>query len=403
MFLLGVSPLHAEELHRVWSTPFTERLVNQEVSVDPLARKPLVPVVKEPDAGGAALWYGTVLHRVGTDLNRDARMNAFAVQYDGPRATRVWYDANGNGDLTDDPEPRLYAHSSSTDARSFFVDLAWVRAREGTDYPVSRRVRVLLDPADSSAAPSYRTQNVFGRTGRVVLGGRAHLAMLMDGNADGLYTEDFADGIFVDLDDDRQLSIDQMSPEFGPFAVPFEMEGRSYRCRPLDPRGDVLEWTDLGPAPLRTEVVPGAEAPDFAFPDSAGHPRRLIEWRGRWVVLSFWASWCSACVHQAPALRELFERWHGEGLEMVGISFDEDVNAARAFRKQAGQTWPTRISGRRYWEEPVGRLYQAGGAGLLFLVDPSGRVYGRYTDVPELAQTVEFAMSGTLHVGAADR
>jgi len=254
----------------------------------------------------------------------------------------------------------------------------------------------VLGPLEPGTQPSCRTQNVFGRAARVELGGRTRHAMLMDGNVDGLYTDDFADGVFVDLDEDRTLSIDMMSPEFGPFSVPFEMAGRSLRCRPLDPRGEVLEWTDLGPAPERTAIVPGALAPDFTFPDSNGRVRRLSDWRGRWVVVSFWASWCSACVGQAPDLRALYEQWHGRGLEMVGVSFDEDPNEATTFRARAGHAWPTRVTGHGYWEEPVGRLYRAGGAGLLYLVDPEGRIQGRYTDALALARVVSSILTRSL-------
>lgn len=385
----GAEPPVAAGAPRSWTTPFTEQLANLEVSVDRLTPLPAEPMTREPDAGAAELWYGNVLHRVGNDLDRDVRLTLFAVRYDARHAARVWYDANRNGDLADDPEPRLYAHPSSPDARSFLVDLEWRSRHAGSELPVARRLRFVLAPLDpAGAAPEYRTQVVFGRTGRVTLDGRSLSAMLFDGNVDGLYTDDFADGVFVDLDGDRRLSIEMTSPEFGPFAVPFEMEGRSYRCRPLDPRGDALEWTDLGAAPHRTEVQAGALAPDFSFPDSSGRTRHLSEWRGRWVVVDFWASWCSACVDQAPGLRELYQRWHGRGLEMVGVSFDAEAGEAIAFRERAGHTWPTRITGRRFWEEPVGRLYQAGGAGLLILVDPSGRVHGRYTDAGHLQRVL---------------
>jgi len=208
---------------RTWTTPFTEQLVNQEVDVGALTLTPQLPLVREAEARGATLWYGHTLHRVGTDLDRDARLTLFAVRYEGRHAERVWFDANRNGDLTDDPEPRLYAHPSGDEARCFLADLGWVRPHHDKELSVTRRLRLVLGPLDAGTGPSCRTQNVFGRAARVEIGGRTHHAMLMDGNVDGLYTDDFADGVFVDLDEDRKLSIDLMSPEFGPFSVAFEM------------------------------------------------------------------------------------------------------------------------------------------------------------------------------------
>ncbi len=72
-----------------------------------------------------------------------------------------------------------------------------------------------------------------------------------------------------------------------------------------------------------------AEAPiAFTFPDLNGKPRALAEWRGKVVLLNFWAPWCPPCVKEIPNLVELQRRHGGEGLQVVGITIDTGEHAA---------------------------------------------------------------------------
>ena len=368
---------------------FEERLANLEGAAEPMARSTAEPIVREPLAHATTgFWYGQVLYRTGPDPNADARYATFAVQYRGASAQSVWFDANRNGDFTDDPPVTLYDFPSPAGARSLIVDLAWRTRDAEVERAVVRKLRIVLDPVAVGEAPSFRIQMVMGRMAEITLQGKTHLAALMDGNDDGLYTEAFGDGVFIDLDDDRHLDVDMMSPEFGPFSVPFDMGGRRYRCRPLDPEGAAVELADLGPADAAPFAAVGKPAPSFAFNGPSGAPMRLEDWRGRWVVVYFWASWCSACHAQSDALREMYERRHPGGLEIVGVSYDEDIERMRAFRAVSLQTWPTTFSGRRFWEDPVGRRYQARGAGMMVLVRPDGLLDGTYTDVATLEARV---------------
>jgi thiol-disulfide isomerase/thioredoxin len=364
---------------------FEERLTNLEVAAAELSQSSAEPIVREPTPHPAvAFWYGRVSYRAGPDPNADARDASFAVQFRGASAESVWFDANHDADFTDDPPVTLYDYPSPVGARSFFVDMSWRTRHDGVEWPVSRKFRIVLDPVSVGAAPTYRIQIVMGRMAQVTLAGRSHLAVLMDGDTDGLYTEGFGDGVFVDLDDDRHIDVDMMSPEFGPFSVPFDLAGRRYRCRPLDPQGAAIELTDVGPADGGEFAAVGRPAPDFWFTGSEGAPLHLADWRGHWVVVHFWASWCSACQVQADALRELYQRRHPGGFEIVGVSYDEDLGRMRAFRAEAGHPWPTTFSGRRFWEDPVGRRYRARGVGTMYLVRPDGLLEGTYTDVATL-------------------
>ena len=72
-----------------------------------------------------------------------------------------------------------------------------------------------------------------------------------------------------------------------------------------------------------------ATAPEFALRDLAGKSHRLAEWRGKLVLLNFWATWCPPCREEIPLFIDLQRRYAGQGLQIVGISIDDPAAVAR--------------------------------------------------------------------------
>ena len=125
------------------------------------------------------------------------------------------------------------------------------------------------------------------------------------------------------------------------------------------------------PAPLS-----GAMAPDFAAIDSNGARLRLSDFRGRVVVLNFWASWCAPCTEETPWFVEFQKKYGGDGLAVVGVSLDDDGwKSVRPFI--AGM----RVNYRMVLaDEQITRLY--GGVDALpvtVIIDRSGRIAETYT------------------------
>jgi thiol-disulfide isomerase/thioredoxin len=75
-------------------------------------------------------------------------------------------------------------------------------------------------------------------------------------------------------------------------------------------------------APAPVSSGPPETLPDFSLPDLSGTPRRLSDWRGRPLVINFWASWCEPCRREIPLLQELRRENARNGLEVVGIAVD---------------------------------------------------------------------------------
>jgi peroxiredoxin len=86
--------------------------------------------------------------------------------------------------------------------------------------------------------------------------------------------------------------------------------------------------------------IAGKTADDFAL-EMDGKPQHLSDYRGKMVVLNFWASWCPPCVEEAPALNRLQRHIAAKGGTVLGFSIDEDPAAYDKFLKQFAINFPT--------------------------------------------------------------
>jgi thiol-disulfide isomerase/thioredoxin len=72
------------------------------------------------------------------------------------------------------------------------------------------------------------------------------------------------------------------------------------------------------------------DAPDFSAPDLQGKSVSLSDYRGKVVLINFWATWCGPCIHEIPWLIELQEKYRERGLVILGVSMDEEGNSVVA-------------------------------------------------------------------------
>ena len=96
-------------------------------------------------------------------------------------------------------------------------------------------------------------------------------------------------------------------------------------------------WLSTWPARSGTKELP--DAPDWTLKDVNGKTVRLSEFRGKVVVLNFWASWCSPCLREIPGFIELQRKYQDRGLMIVGISMD-DPELARTTTQRLKITYP---------------------------------------------------------------
>lgn len=81
----------------------------------------------------------------------------------------------------------------------------------------------------------------------------------------------------------------------------------------------------------------------LTLPDLAGRPQVIAQWRGKVLVVNYWASWCAPCVKEMPVFSRLHEHYAGWGVQFVGIGLD-DVGTMQAFAKATPVTYPLLVS-----------------------------------------------------------
>jgi len=84
----------------------------------------------------------------------------------------------------------------------------------------------------------------------------------------------------------------------------------------------------------------GKPAPAFATLDLAGRSIRLTDYRGKFVLVDFWATWCTPCISELPRLQTAYRTFHDAGFEIIGVSLDENKTAVADFAKARNIPWP---------------------------------------------------------------
>ena len=115
-------------------------------------------------------------------------------------------------------------------------------------------------------------------------------------------------------------------------------------------------------------------APDFTLPQLDGRDLRLSSYRGKLVLLDFWASWCAPCREETPHLIELQNKYGGRGLQIIGVSMDDSPDPARAFYQQFHMNYPVAMGNAKTGELYGGVL----GLPIAFLIKRDGRIYAKH-------------------------
>lgn len=127
------------------------------------------------------------------------------------------------------------------------------------------------------------------------------------------------------------------------------------------------------------KVAIGSVAPDFELKDPSGVSHSLSEFKGKYVLLDFWASWCIPCRKENPNLIKAYEAFKDKKFEIVGISLDGGNGAHDKWTgaiKADGLIWP-QLSDLEGWNSGVAKQYQVTAIPMNFLLDPNGKILAK--------------------------
>jgi len=143
---------------------------------------------------------------------------------------------------------------------------------------------------------------------------------------------------------------------------------------------------------IQASLVVGSKFPVFNEQDSNGKPLSISDYKGRVVLVEFWATWCGPCRVELPNVVAAYQKYHDKGFEIVGISLDQDKQKLRDFTQQQGMTWPQFFDGQK-WDNKLALKYGVESIPASFLLDGNGIIIAKDLRGDELDAAVASAVA----------
>jgi len=143
---------------------------------------------------------------------------------------------------------------------------------------------------------------------------------------------------------------------------------------------------------IRESLAPGKLFPDFNVTNMAGNPLSVAQYRGKVVLIDFWATWCPPCRRELPNVVAIYQKYHPQGFEIIGVTLDDDQTSVANFIKDSNMPWPEHFEGTG-WDNTLVAKYGVSAIPDNILVDAQGHILGRGLKGDDLAQAVAKALA----------
>jgi thiol-disulfide isomerase/thioredoxin len=291
--------------------------------------------------------------------------------------TVVVIDRNNNYDLSDDPPyiippkikgqkfPKRYNDSllikvdySYYDGKSILKDSTWLYVDH--DLFTYNLADSLL--YDTPVALTYAFREY--RTGAVKLNGQEYIIYTSSSRPIGRnYTH-----LMLQTGKDR-LGNPLYSDEIN-HNEKVEIGDAFYRFKDIMQSGKYIMLTKVSDAESRKGSQVGFYTPDFSAKTFNNEEIKLKEYKGKYVLLDFWGTWCGPCIAEIPHLKRIYEKYAGKNFAIIGIANDTKAKVAD-FVQRKNIPWPQIIQDD---SKEILKLYNIQGYPTIFLIDPEGKI-----------------------------
>ena len=325
---------------------------------------------------------------------------------------RVWVDANANGDFTDDPPvkwTKTAYESFDGSPLALYQGIVTVQVRYKSGIVPLRLSLLRYDPKDPNR-DLYRNTILYladyACTADITLGANTYRAMLYDAYVSGDYRggpDPDASGIGLYIDVNGNGKFDAIGEQFDAWK-PFNIKGVTYELANMAPDGSKFEV--MRSKSRVPEVLPppdlsvGKSVLPFTKSRLDGQTAHFpADYKGRLVLLYFWASYCPQCQAEIPYVRDAYRQFHDKGVDILGVSLDPGPDVVKIpikkYVEDSHMPWPQIYEGK-FWQGDLALLYNVTITPTPYLVDgDTGKILALGADLRGalLSETLQKAIT----------